>query len=85
MRALCDRRAGIGGDGVLRVVVPTEGSVAVATPGFMDYRNADGSLAEMCGNGIRLFASYLADEGLSTRPDRSAVGTRDGASARRRR
>ncbi|MCW2817943.1 MAG: diaminopimelate epimerase, partial [Marmoricola sp.] len=46
VRALCDRRGGIGGDGVLRVVRP-DGRW------FMDYRNADGSAAEMCGNGIR--------------------------------
>ena len=54
VRALCDRRAGIGGDGVLRVV-RREGRW------FMDYRNADGSLSEMCGNGIRVFARYLHD------------------------
>jgi diaminopimelate epimerase len=62
--ALCDRRAGLGGDGVIRVVR----SAAVGGPTdaewFMDYRNADGSLAEMCGNGIRLLARHLVDEGL---------------------
>ena len=52
VRALCDRRAGIGGDGVLRAVRRDGGW-------FMDYRNADGSLSEMCGNGIRVFARYL--------------------------
>ncbi len=71
MRALCDRRAGIGGDGVLRVVRDDDGW-------FMDYRNADGSLAEMCGNGIRLFARYLVDEGLADPSGPIAVGTRDG-------
>jgi len=52
VRALCDRRAGIGADGVLR---------AVRGDGrwFMDYRNGDGSVGEMCGNGIRVFARYL--------------------------
>jgi len=74
VRALCDRRAGIGGDGVLRVVRSTD-------PGaewFMDYRNADGSLAEMCGNGIRLFVRYLVDEGLADGSAPIAVDTRDG-------
>ena len=54
---LCNRRAGIGGDGLLRVV-RNEGRW------FMDYRNADGSIAEMCGNGIRAFAHVLVAEGL---------------------
>jgi diaminopimelate epimerase len=74
VRALCDRRAGIGGDGVLRVL-RTDGPDA---EWFMDYRNSDGSLSEMCGNGIRLFARYLVDEGLAdgSRPIR--VDTRDG-------
>ena len=50
---------GIGGDGVLRAVRDGE-------RWFMDYRNADGSLSEMCGNGIRVFARYLLDhEGAS--------------------
>ena len=57
--ALCDRRAGIGGDGLLRVVNRGE-------RWFMDYRNADGSIAEMCGNGVRVFAHVLVAEGLVT-------------------
>jgi len=81
---LCDRRAGIGGDGVLRVVrcEAYDDPAAVAARGeaewFMDYRNADGSVSEMCGNGIRLFGRYLADvEGADTsRP--LPVGTRGG-------
>ncbi|WP_340536813.1 diaminopimelate epimerase [Nocardioides sp. GXZ039] len=64
LRALCDRRGGIGGDGVLRVVRRPDGSGAGAGLWFMDYRNADGSIAEMCGNGVRVFARYLATEGL---------------------
>jgi len=56
---LCNRRAGIGGDGLLRVV--RRGGVW-----FMDYRNADGSIAEMCGNGIRAFAHVLVAEGLES-------------------
>jgi diaminopimelate epimerase len=61
VRALCDRRAGIGGDGVLRVV-KRDGVW------FMDYRNSDGSLSEMCGNGIRVFARYLVDHEGETSP-----------------
>lgn len=58
VRALCDRRFGIGADGVLRVVRSDDDGW------FMDYRNSDGSLAEMCGNGARVFARYLAGQGL---------------------
>ena len=62
---LCDRRAGIGGDGVIRVVRTdaTDDPAAVSARGeatwFMDYRNADGSLSEMCGNGIRVLGHFL--------------------------
>ncbi|WP_341728404.1 diaminopimelate epimerase [Brooklawnia sp.] len=66
VRWLCDRRAGIGGDGLLRAVrselIPEwHGDPSLW---FMDYRNADGSIAEMCGNGLRLFVRYLIDQGL---------------------
>jgi diaminopimelate epimerase len=67
---LCDRRRGIGADGVLRVVptakvLDTVPEAAGQDAGwFMDYRNADGSIAEMCGNGVRVFARYLVVEGL---------------------
>lgn len=66
--ALCDRRFGIGGDGMLRVVRcdATENAASFASAEcvwFMDYRNADGSVAEMCGNGIRVFVHYLAAVG----------------------
>ncbi|MGO8958531.1 MAG: diaminopimelate epimerase [Streptosporangiaceae bacterium] len=74
---LCDRHFGIGGDGVLRVVR----SVVVGEPEaewFMDYRNADGSVAEMCGNGIRVFAKYLIETGLVSGPT-VEVATRAGA------
>jgi diaminopimelate epimerase len=74
VRALCDRRAGIGGDGVLRVVRSTNPEAAW----FMDYRNSDGSFSEMCGNGIRLFVRYLVDEGLADGSAPIAVDTRDG-------
>ncbi len=71
--AICDRRAGIGGDGLIRVVrsracgdTGGERSLAedAAAEWFMDYRNGDGSSAEMCGNGVRVFAAYLLREGL---------------------
>jgi diaminopimelate epimerase len=66
---LADRHAGIGGDGVIRVA-PTASVAEVADQAgdaawFMDYRNADGSIAEMCGNGVRVFAAYLRREGLA--------------------
>ncbi len=70
VRALADRRAGIGGDGVIRVVPtskadePDVRALADVAPWFMDYRNADGTPAEMCGNGTRVFAAYLLREGL---------------------
>jgi diaminopimelate epimerase len=65
VRALCDRRRGIGADGVLRVAEMHEsGSTDATVRWFMDYRNADGSVAEMCGNGIRVFARYLVTAGL---------------------
>jgi diaminopimelate epimerase len=79
VRALCARRAGIGGDGVLRVVRSTTPDAPPdSAQWFMDYRNADGSLSEMCGNGIRLFVRYLVDEGLADPAAPIAVDTRDG-------
>ncbi|MGW0315207.1 diaminopimelate epimerase [Streptomyces flavidovirens] len=78
---LCDRRAGIGGDGLLHVVRsaehPEARSMADAAEWFMDYRNADGSIAEMCGNGVRVFARYLQRAGLVGEGD-LAVATRGG-------
>ncbi len=71
---LCDRRAGLGADGVLRVVRHTDPAEAAF---FMDYRNADGSIAEMCGNGVRVYARYLVDAGLSE-PGAMALATRGG-------
>ena len=78
---LCDRRAGIGGDGLLRVVRsaahPEAQPMAEAAEWFMDYRNADGSVAEMCGNGVRVFVRYLERAGL-VEPGDLAVATRAG-------
>ncbi len=74
VRALCDRHAGIGGDGVIRIAPAASNSPAEY---FMDYRNADGSLAEMCGNGARLFARFLVDAGWVP-PGRLVFETRGG-------
>ena len=88
--ALADRRAGIGGDGVIRVVPadladdPAVRAQAGSARWFMDYRNADGSLSEMCGNGTRVFAAYLRREGLET-ADEFAIATRAGVKHVRRR
>jgi diaminopimelate epimerase len=78
---ICDRHFGVGGDGVLRVV-RTEAAGDGAASGqvaewFMDYRNADGSVAEMCGNGVRVFARYLIEQGLAEGPE-LAIATRAG-------
>lgn len=86
--ALCDRRAGIGGDGLLRVAqvgaLLDAGVVDHVDPAlsradwFMDYYNADGSIAEMCGNGTRVFAHWVYSRGLVGEAE-FLVGTRAGA------
>jgi diaminopimelate epimerase len=70
VRFLCNRRAGIGADGLLRAVLAKhmDGWQGDGSLWFMDYRNADGSVAEMCGNGIRVFARFLADQSLTSGP-----------------
>jgi len=70
--ALCDRRTGVGADGVIRVVAGEGGDHF-----FMDYRNADGSLAEMCGNGVRCLGKLVFERGLTDRRELE-VGTRAG-------
>jgi diaminopimelate epimerase len=79
--AVCDRRAGIGADGVLRVVLaatdPEGAQMSDEARWFMDYRNADGSVAEMCGNGVRVFARFLVDSYLEP-PGEFRVATRAG-------
>jgi diaminopimelate epimerase len=82
--ALCDRRRGLGADGVLRIT--TAGAAASAgvldrlpdgvsaNDWYMDYRNADGSTAQMCGNGVRVFAHYLRASGMEAR-DEFVVGS----------
>ncbi|HEY3608355.1 MAG TPA: diaminopimelate epimerase [Pseudonocardiaceae bacterium] len=77
VRALCDRQRGLGADGVLRVLPARAADVDTAAEWFMDYRNADGSIAEMCGNGVRVFARYLVESGLA-RPGDFVIGTRSG-------
>ncbi|KZC96015.1 MULTISPECIES: diaminopimelate epimerase [Clavibacter] len=87
VQALCDRHFGIGGDGTIRAVLSSripEGQAALAedpdAEWFMDYRNADGSPAEMCGNGIRVFTLFLIENGLIELPPGRTVpiGTRAG-------
>ncbi|MEV6480186.1 diaminopimelate epimerase [Streptomyces sp. NPDC051576] len=79
--ALCDRRAGVGGDGLLHVVRsaahPEARDMAGEAEWFMDYRNGDGSVSEMCGNGVRVFARYLQRAGHVAAGD-LAVATRGG-------
>jgi diaminopimelate epimerase len=84
--ALCDRHFGIGADGMLRVVRSSaiaEGADAAAAGAewFMDYRNADGSRAEMCGNGTRVFAKYLQQTGMASVDGGLRIGTRAGVKA----
>ena len=82
--ALCDRRRGLGADGVLRVTRAAAAEAAgvfdrlpegvAAGDWYMDYRNADGSIAQMCGNGVRVFAHYLRASGLES-SDEFVVGS----------
>lgn len=76
--ALCHRRRGIGADGVMRVIRTAALGEESAGEWFMDYRNADGSVSEMCGNGIRVFALYLVTEGLVDPATPVVIGTRGG-------
>lgn len=85
--ALCDRHRGIGADGLIRAVPSrylAEGrellETSPAAEWFMDYRNGDGSLSEMCGNGVRVFVHFLRAEGLVDLPDGGSltIGTRGG-------
>lgn len=84
--AICDRHFGVGADGLI-IVRPTAGSEVAElldqepeAKWFMDYRNADGSKAEMCGNGVRVFARYLLENSLAELSDGSTlpVATRAG-------
>jgi len=66
---ICDRRRGVGGDGVLRVVRAAKHPEAAGRAGeaewFLDYWNSDGSLGDTCGNGLRVFVRYLIFAGLA--------------------
>ena len=85
--AICDRHFGIGADGFIRVVksenIAAGKKILSEEPGavwFMDYYNSDGSVAEMCGNGTRVFARYLTEKGLVQLADGEtlSIGTRAG-------
>jgi len=90
VRFLCDRHFGIGGDGLIRLAHPravsdlSDAQVADCKANgaewFMDYRNADGSLAEMCGNGTRAITLFAQRQGLADRPGGRPfrLGTRAG-------
>lgn len=84
---ICDRHFGVGADGVIRAVRSAhlpDGAAALAEDAgaewFMDYHNADGSVAEMCGNGIRVFAQYLIENSLVQleKTETLPIGTRAG-------
>lgn len=85
--AICDRNFGVGANGTIRAVRSArlpEGAASLAedpaAEWFMDYFNADGSPAEMCGNGIRVYTRFLLENGLiDLAPgDTVAIGTRAG-------
>jgi diaminopimelate epimerase len=87
IQALCDRHFGVGADGVIRAVRSQnilDGAASLAedpdAEWFMDYYNADGSVAEMCGNGIRVYAEFLTRSGLVQLPQGGTlpIGTRSG-------
>ncbi|GAA3743550.1 diaminopimelate epimerase [Leifsonia bigeumensis] len=87
IRALCDRHFGIGADGVIRAVrskALPDGAAALAEDAaaewFMDYHNSDGTVSEMCGNGIRVYARFLLENGLAELESGQTlpIGTRGG-------
>ncbi len=78
VQKICDRHFGIGADGILRVVkTQAAGIDAPDTTWFMDYRNSDGSIAEMCGNGLRVFVHYLYKTGRISETE-NLIATRGG-------
>ncbi|MCR8670357.1 diaminopimelate epimerase [Agrococcus sp. HG114] len=88
VRALADRRFGIGGDGVIRAVpAGRAGDAALdgASAGTwaMDYWNADGSTSEMCGNGVRVFVRFLLERGLAELPDGASIDVATRAGVKR--
>lgn len=80
VQRICDRRFGIGADGILRVIPVAASDSGLPTGSaqwFMDYRNADGSIASMCGNGARVFAWFLYAQGLEAQ-QQFEIATRAG-------
>jgi diaminopimelate epimerase len=91
IRRLCDRRVGLGADGLIRVVrtaasLPAFDEVEAAPEWFMDYWNADGTAAEMCGNGVRVFINHLLRRGWIELADgaETTIATRGGTKTVRR-
>lgn len=87
IRLLCDRHFGIGADGVIRAVrskALADGKASLEedpeAEWFMDYFNSDGTVSQMCGNGIRLYAQFLIDNGLAALEAGQTlpIGTRSG-------
>ena len=76
VEVLCDRRKGIGADGILRIAPASEFGVKDANY-FMDYRNSDGSLGQTCGNGLRVVARFLVEQGYE-QVGTFQIGTRAG-------
>lgn len=88
VRSLADRRFGIGGDGVIRAVragAAGDAALDAAARGTwaMDYWNADGTVSEMCGNGVRVFVRYLLESGLAELPDGGAIDVATRAGVKR--
>jgi diaminopimelate epimerase len=87
IQGICERRFGVGADGLIRAVRSANldaGAAALAEDDtaewFMDYWNADGTVSEMCGNGIRVYTRFLIEQGLvEIGPGETlAIGTRSG-------
>ncbi|WEV58599.1 diaminopimelate epimerase [Bifidobacterium sp. ESL0728] len=90
VRHICDRHFGIGADGLIRLTRPeyvsdlSDEQISQCRDGgaqwFMDYRNADGTLAEMCGNGTRVTTLLAQRAGIAERPGGApfSLGTRAG-------
>jgi diaminopimelate epimerase len=87
IQGICDRRFGVGADGIIRAVRSANleaGAAALAEDDtaewFMDYWNADGTVSEMCGNGIRVYTRFLLEQGLAELApgETLPIGTRSG-------
>lgn len=78
--AMCNRKSGVGATSASPIAIGADGMIRIIKHDgkwFMDYRNADGSIAEMCGNGIRVMARYLVARGHQ-REGIFAIDTRAG-------